>query len=248
LTNINIIYLGLLGFLVAYAIYMLFSYRFDPRYSLVYKKPPSFNRLLWLAPFEKLVLLLLLVVLALIPQSLHSLTKIFSLNTFAFTSYPFAVGIISGVLIFAGGMPVNALISAVRRRLLVPQTGRESELTQLLTASMSTRRSHFFLNVFVASILAGILDEIIFRGYLLGHLQLVTLPIIAIVLQAIFSFAPQLYQGIYNGLLSFYGGVLFGVVFFLSGSLLAAIVAHVTQDIVGFAFTFSSARKKKQQR
>jgi len=246
LTNLHLVYLGLYGFLVAYGIYMLFSYRIDPRYSLVYEKPPSFNRLLWLAPFEKLVLLILLVVLALIPQTARSLIGVFSLSTIAFTQYAFAVGIISGVLIFAGGVPVNALISTIRRRLSIPETKRESELTQLLTASMSKPRSHLFLNVFGASILAGVLEEIIFRGYLLGHLQLVTLPVIAIVLQAIFSFAPQLYQGVYNGLLSLYGGILFGIVFFLSGSLLAAIVAHVAQDIVGFAFTFSTARMKKQ--
>ena len=235
-------FLGLFAFLIAYAIYMLFSYRIDPRYSLVYEKPPSFNRLLWLAPFEKLVLLLLLVVLALIPQS--NLVTVFSLNTIAFTPYAFAIGIVGGVLIFAGGLPVNAIISAARRRFSLPQTKRESELTRLLTASMSKPRSHFFLNVFTTSIFAGILEETIFRGYLLGHLQLVTLPIIAIVLQAIFSFAPQLYQGIYNGFLSLYGGILFGIVFFLSGSLLAAIIAHVTQDIVGFAFTFSTPKRQ----
>jgi membrane protease YdiL (CAAX protease family) len=70
------------------------------------------------------------------------------------------------------------------------------------------------------------------------------LPIIAIVLQAIFSFTPQLYQGIYNGFLSLYGGIVFGIVFFLSGSLLVAIIAHVTQDIVGFAFTFSTPKRQ----
>ena len=244
MTNLSLVYLGLYGFLIAYAIYMLFSYRIDPRYSLAYTKPSSFNRLLWLGPFEKLVLLVLLVVLASIPQ--RDLITVFSLNTISLTPYALAAGIVSGVLIFTGGLPVNALISAVRRKLSIPQTKRESELTQLLTASMSKPRSHFFPNVFMASIFAGILEETIFRGYLLGHLQLVTLPIIAIVLQAIFSFAPQLYQGIYNGLLSFYGGILFGIVFFLSGSLLVALVAHVTQDIVGFAFTFSTAKKKKQ--
>ena len=223
---------------------MLLSYRLDPRYSLVYEKPPSFNRLLWLAPMEKIVFLLILVVLALIPRS--DLIHIFSLETIKFTVYALAVGIISGVLIFAGGIPLNALISAARRKFSVSQTKRESELTHLLTASMSRPSSHFFLNVFTASILAGILEETIFRGYLLGRLQLVTFPVIAIAVQAIFSFAPQLYQGIYNGLLSLYGGLLFGIVFFLSGSLLVAIIAHVTQDIVGFALTFSNTKKKKK--
>jgi len=235
-------FLGLFAFLIAYGIYMLFIYRIDPRYSLVYEKPPSFNRLLWLAPFEKLVLLLILVVLALIPQS--NLVTVFSFNTIAFTPYALAIGIVGGVLIFAGGLPVNAVISAARRRLSLQQTKRESELTQLLTASMSKPRSYFFLNVFTTSVFAGILEETIFRGYLLGHLQLVTLPIIGIVLQAIFSFAPQLYQGIYNGLLSLYGGILFGIIFFLSGSLLAAIIAHVTQDIVGFIFTFATPKRQ----
>ena len=238
--------LGLYGFLIAYAIYMLFTYRIDPRYSLIYEKPPSFNRLLWLASLEKLVLLVLLAVFALVPQ--RELRIVFSLDTILFTPYVFAVGIISGVLIFSGGIPVNLLISSVRRKFSIPQTRRESELTQLLTASMGKLSAHFFLNVFVASIFAGVLEEIIFRGYLLGHLNRVFLafPAVAIVLQAIFAFVPQLYQGIYNALLSLYGGVLFGIVFLLSGSLLPAIVAHLTQDVVGFIFTFFTAKKKKQ--
>jgi membrane protease YdiL (CAAX protease family) len=100
--------------------------------------------------------------------------------------------------------------------------------------------------VLFASVFAAVLEEIVFRGYLLGHLLYFTLPIVAVVVQAIFAFVPQLYQGAYNGLLSLYGSLLFGVVFFVSGSLLAAILAHVTQEVVGFAFTFSSAKKKKQ--
>lgn len=225
---------------------MLFTYRIDPRYSLVHEKSLSFNRLLWLSSVEKLVLLVLLAVFALVPQ--RDLRTVFSLDKLLFTPYVFAVGIISGVLIFSGGIPVNLLISAVRRKFSIPQTRRESELTQLLTVSMARSSAHTFLNVFAASIFAGVLEEIIFRGYLLSHLlEFLTLPVIAaIVLQAIFAFAPQLYQDIYNALLSLYGSVLFGVVFFLSGSLLAAIVAHVTQDLVGFALTFSTAKKKKQ--
>ena len=243
--DLGIVSLGLYGFLIAYAIYMLFTYRIDPRYSLVYKKPLSFNRLLWLSSVEKLVLLVFLAVFALVPQ--RELTTVFSLDTIRFTPYVFAAGIISGVLIFSGGIPVNLLISAVRRRFSIPQTKRESELTQLLTVSMTRSSAHVFLNVFAASIFAGVLEEIIFRGYLLENLRLLTLPIIAaIILQAIFAFAPQLYQGIFNALLSLYGSVLFGIVFLLSGSLLAAIIAHITQDIVGFAFTFSTAKKKKQ--
>lgn len=236
--------LGFYGFLIAYAIYMLFTYRIDPRYSLAYEKPPSFNRLLWLAPLEKLVLLLLLAVFALVPQ--RELSMVFSLDTISFTPLILTVGIISGVLIFCGGIPVNLLISVVRCKFSMPQTKRESELSQLLAASMNKPSSHFFFNVFTASIFAGVLEEIIFRGYLLGHLEILIFPVVAIILQAIFSFIPQLYQGTYNALLSLYGGALFGIVYFLSGSLLAAIIAHITQDIVGFAFTFSTTKKKKQ--
>jgi membrane protease YdiL (CAAX protease family) len=161
------------------------------------------------------------------------------------TPYALAVGVFSGVLVFSGGMPINILISIVRHRLSMPQTERETELTQLLTVSMSKPPTHFFFNVFVTSVLASFLEEIIFRGYLLGHLLLLTIPAVAILVQAILAFVPQLYQGIYNGLLSLYGSILFGVVFVLSGSLLAVIIAHFTQDVVGFIFTFSSAKKKK---
>ena len=241
--DIWLVSLGLYGFLIAYAIYMLFTYRTDPRYSLAYEKPPSFKRLLWLASLEKLVLLLLLVVFALVPQ--RALLTVFSLDTIQFTLPMFVVGIISGVLIFVGGLPVNLLISAARHKFSIPPTKRETELSQLLTISMSQPSAHLFLNVFVASILASVLEEIIFRGYLQGHLAFLIFPLVAVVLQAIFAFVPQLYQGVYNALLSLYGGILFGVVFLLSGSLLAAIVAHITQDIVGLAFTFSTTKKKK---
>jgi membrane protease YdiL (CAAX protease family) len=236
--------LGLYAFLIAYAIYMLLTYRIDPRYSLSYEKLPSFKRLLWLPSLGKLVLLLLLVVLALIPQ--RELGTVFSLDKISFTPYVLAFGILSGTLIFVGGLPVNILISVVRRKFSVSQTKREVGLAELLSASVSKSQGHFFLNVLAASVFVGVLEEIIFRGYLLGHLLFLTLPLVAILVQAVFAFIPQLYQGSYNALLSLYGSVLFGVVFFFSGSLLAVVIAHLTQDVIGFAFTFSSAKKKKQ--
>jgi len=239
--------LGLFAFLIAYAIYMLFTYRVDPRYSLLYKKAPSFQRLLWLPSFEKAVLLLLLAVFALVPQ--RDLFTVFNLGTLQFTLYAVAFGILSGALIFVGGLPVNFLISIVRRKFSVQPTRREAGLSQLLAESMSNPPAHFFLNVFLASVFAAVLEEITFRGYLLGHLLYFVFPAsvaVAIVVQAIFAFVPQLYQGVYNGFLPLYGSLLFGVVFFVSGSLLAAILAHLTQEVVGFVFTFSSARKKKQ--
>jgi len=236
--------LGIFAFLIAYAIYMLFTYRIDPRYSLLYDKSPSFRRLLWLPSLEKSVLLILLAVFAVVPQ--RNLFTVFNLSTLQLTPYAVVFGILGGVLIFLGGLPVNFLISAVRRRFSVQSTRREDGLSRLLAESMSKPPSHFFLNVFFASILAAVLEEIIFRGYLLGHLLYFTLPVVAVVVQAVLAFVPQLYQGVYNGMLSFYGGLLFGVVFFVSGSLLAAILAHLTQEMVGFTFTFSSTRKRKQ--
>lgn len=242
--NLFIVSLGLFAFLIAYAIYMLFTFRVDPRFSLNSKKSPSFRRLLWLPSVEKSVLLLMLAVLAVVPQ--RDLLTVFNLNTIQPTWQPIIFGILGGILIFAGGLPFNFLISSMRRRFSIQQTRREIRLSQLLEASMAKPPSHFFLNVFSASILAGVLEEVIFRGYLLGHLLVFAVPVIAIIVQAVFSFVPQLYQGVYNGLLSLYGGLLFGVVFVLTGSLLAAILAHATQEIVGFVFTFSSARRKKQ--
>lgn len=235
--------LGLFAFLIAYAIYMLFTYRIDSRYSLVYKNAPSFRSLLWLPSFEKSVLLLLLAVFALVPQ--RDLFVVFNLDALQFTLYAVVFGIVSGVLIFGGGLPINFLISKVRRRFSVQPTKREIGLSHLLAASMSKPPSHFFLNVLFASIFAAVLEEIIFRGYLLVHLLYFTLPAVALVVQAVLAFVPQLYQGVYNGLLSLYGSLLFGVVFFVSGSLLAAILAHLTQEVVGFAVTFSSAKNKK---
>jgi membrane protease YdiL (CAAX protease family) len=240
----RLVSLGLFAFLIAYAIHMLFTYRIDPRYSLLYKKTPAFERLIWLPSLEKSVLLLLLAVLALVPK--RDLFAVFSLGTLQFTLYAVVFGILGGLLIFVGGLPVNFLISTVRRRFSIQQTRREVELSRLLAGSMSKPPSHFFLNVFFASVFAAVLEEIIFRGYLLGHLLYFVFPAVAIVLQAVFAFVPQLYQGVYNGLLSLYGSLLFGVIFFVSGSLLAAVLAHLTQEVVGFAFTFSSVGKKRR--
>lgn len=236
--------LGLFGFLIAYAIYMLLAYRVDPRYSLIRKKDLSFIRFLWLPSLEKCVLVLLLAVLAVVPR--RDLFTVFSLETLQFTPFLIIFGIVGGVLIFAGGLPVNLLVSALRRKFSVQQTKRELRLSQLLEVSMAKPTSHFLLNVLSASVLAGVLEEVIFRGYLLGHLLVFMAPVIAIVVQASFAFVPQLYQGVYSGVLSLYGGLVFGVIFLVSGSLLVAIIAHLTQDVVGFAFTFSSARKQKQ--
>ncbi|MGQ9565462.1 MAG: CPBP family glutamic-type intramembrane protease [Candidatus Bathyarchaeales archaeon] len=236
-------YLGLYGFLIAYAIYMLFTYKADPRYSLNYERSPSFKRLIWLSSFEKSILFFLLAVFALIPQ--RELLVVFSFDPNITSTSLIFLGVLSGVLIFFGGMPVNFLISTVRRRISVSKTKREVELEQLLASSMSSSQSHLFFTVFIASVLAGVLEELIFRGYLLGHLLYLTLPVVAIVVQAVFAFVPQLYQGVYNALLSLYGGVFFGVVFFLSGSLLAVVIAHITHDVVGFVFTFSSLKKEK---
>ena len=236
--------LGLFAFLIAYAIYMLFTFRIDPRYSLNYKKSPSFQRLLWLPSLEKTILLLLLAVFALVPQ--RDLLTVFNLDALQLSPYAVMFGILSGVLIFLGGLPVNFLISAMRRRFSVQPTRRELALSQLLAGSISKAPSRFFLSVFFASVLAAVLEEVVFRGYLLGHLLIFVLPLVAVFVQAVFAFVPQLYQGVYNGLLSLYGALLFGAVFVLSGSLLAAILAHLTQEVVGFMFTFSSVRSKKQ--
>jgi len=222
---------------------MLFTYKTDPRYSLNYEKPPSFKRLIWLSSFEKSILLLFLAVFALVPE--RELFVVFSFDTNSPSVSLIFLGVLSGVLIFFGGMPVNFLISTARRKFSVSKTKRELELDQLLASSMSAPQAHLFVTVFIASMLAGVLEELIFRGYLLGHLLYLTLPVVAIIVQAVFAFVPQLYQGVYNALLSLYGGILFGVVFFLSGSLLAVVVAHVAHDIVGFIFTFYSPKKKK---
>jgi len=235
--------LGLFAFLIAYSIYMLFTYRVDPRYSLRYERTPSFQKLLWLPSIGKSVLLLLLVVLALVPQT--DLFTVFNLGALQVTLYAGIIGIIGGVLIFGGGLPVNFLITTVRRRFSKQHTKREIELSQLLANSMSKPPPHLFLNVFSASIFAAILEEVIFRGYLLWHLQYFVPPAIAVIVQAVFAFIPQTYQGIYDGFLSFYGSLLFGVVFVVTGSLFAAILAHLTQEVVGFAFTFTSKRKKE---
>jgi membrane protease YdiL (CAAX protease family) len=235
------ILLGLYAFAIAYTIFLLFTYKIDPRYSLKYKKAPSFRRLLGLSTIEKTVFILLLVSLSLFPN--RKLIAAFSLDKLNLSLNEAWFGILGGLIAFVAGIPVSGLISVLRRRFSISKTRREEEIMKLLQASLPHSLMEVFLILLFTSVSAAILEEIIFRGYLLNHLLLVMSPVWAIVLQAFLFFFPHLYQGVYNAMLPLVGGFVFGLIFYFSGSLSAVIIAHFTADFVSLLFTVKSMRK-----
>lgn len=238
-----LIFLGLYAFSIAYAIYLLFTYKVDPRFSLKYKKVPSFSRLLGLSILEKTIFLLLLVFLSLLPN--RKLVNVFGLDKLGFSLNMFSLGVLGGFVVFLAGMPVSWLVSMLRRKFSFPKIRREEELARLLQVSMPHSLTELFIVLFFTSVSAAILEEMIFRGYLLSHLLLVVHPALAITVQACLFFFPHLYQGIYNALLPLLGGFIFGLIFYFTDSLSVVIVAHFTADFIGLLLTINSMRKRR---
>ena len=101
------IWLGLYrfsAFLIAYIAFIIFAYKVDPRFSLKYKKFPSFSYLLFLSLLETTIMLLFLVIFNLFVD--QDLIFAFSIDRLSFTWYDIALGLIIGVAIF----PLLAII------------------------------------------------------------------------------------------------------------------------------------------
>ncbi|MEM2975339.1 MAG: CPBP family intramembrane glutamic endopeptidase [Candidatus Bathyarchaeia archaeon] len=237
------IFLGLYAFAIAYAIYFLFTYKVDPRFSLKYKKTPSFSHLLGLSILEKTIFILLLLFLSALPN--RKLIYAFSLDKLDFSLNVIYLGILGGFAVFLAGMPVSWLVSILRRKFSFPKMKREEELMRLLQVSMPHSLTELFMTLLLTSVSAAILEEIIFRGYLLNHLLLVVHPALAVTVQAFLFFFPHLYQGIYNALLPLLSGFIFGLIFYSTDSLSTVIVAHFTADFIGLLLTVSSMRKRR---
>ncbi len=95
---------------------------------------------------------------------------------------------------------------------------------------MPERKIELRYFIFGVSTSAGICEEIIFRGFLLGSLlELLGMPV-AILLSSLAFGLPHIYQGASGVIKTFLLGVLFACVYWVSESLLLAIVLHIIID------------------
>lgn len=234
---------GFFAFLIAYVIFLFLAYRIDPRFSLKYKKRPSFYQLMWISTLETTVLLLVLIVLNFLFG--QNLIIAFGLDRIFLSGEQFLLGFATGILFFLACLPIDMLISLFRSKFLPTyKPEREEEVKKLVFASLHKSRRESFTLLLVTSIKAAIFEEMIFRAYLLGVLLLMTSPVVAIIVQALFFFLPHLYQGVFNAILPFIGGLVFGLIFYLTGSLTIVIISHFTGDLIGLSIQTLMVKKK----
>lgn len=87
----------------------------------------------------------------------------------------------------------------------------------------------------LSAIRAGVLEEVILNGYLLGRLERIGLaPVVAIVLSAFLRASYHLYQGFGPFIGNFLMGLLFGWVYKKYGRVAPLVVAHAFIDIAAF--------------
>jgi len=102
--------------------------------------------------------------------------------------------------------------------------------------------------VFAVSPSAGICEEILYRGFLLGMLNEVVHMSAAIVISSIAFATPHLYQGMIGFIKTFILGTLFAVIVIVSESLLLAIILHTVIDMyVGLMSYFILNRSTELQ-
>jgi membrane protease YdiL (CAAX protease family) len=232
-------------FLVAYFVFFLFSFKADPRFSLKYKKPPSYQHLFFISTVGTVVMLSVLVLLNLIFS--RDLVSVFNLNSLYFSWHDILLGLLACLAIFIFIMPMEALISSVRRKFFNSyKSRREDDVKKLILASFPKSQTRMFILLTITSLKAAIFEEIIFRGYLLGSLLLWVSPVIAIIVSAVLFFAGHLYQGIFPSFLPFFGGLAFGLAFFLTRSLTVVIVAHFVGDMIGLTIQAIVMSKKNK--
>ncbi len=113
---------------------------------------------------------------------------------------------------------------------LVPQ----AQLAALAHADVAT--ASFWITVVGIVVIAPVIEEIVFRGFLQGALQYVVPRWAAIAIAAaVFGVCHTLPYAVPIGLL----GGLFGWLFSRSGSLLPSVVAHATHNLLTVVVTFA---------
>lgn len=233
----------LFAFLVAYIVLLLFAYKTDPRFSLKYKKIPSFYYLLFISTLGTVVLLLPLVLFNLFLD--QDLITVFSIDRLTFAGHDILLGLLSGIAIFPLLLSIEALISVFRRKVLPScKSRREDELEKLVFASLPKSQKQMFTLLAITSLKAAIFEELIFRGYLLSNLMLFVSPAVAIIIQALFFFLGHLYQGIFNAILPLILGIVLGLIFYITGSLSVVMITHFMGDMIGLVTQAIWIRKR----
>ncbi|MEO1136822.1 MAG: CPBP family intramembrane glutamic endopeptidase [Pseudomonadota bacterium] len=133
---------------------------------------------------------------------------------------------------------LSAINSAEKRkRLKATQTQHDSAYD--LVAPQSRRDYQWY---FPLAVTAGITEEVVFRGFLIGFAVLF-MPLWA---AAIFSIAifllGHLYQGVKPALKLFFIASILTLLFVLSGSLIPGIVLHIAVDIFSGVFFYLAQR------
>ena len=232
--------LGISAFFLSYAIFLLVAYKRDPRYQLKYERNQSFYKIAGLSVLNRVILLSLLLMFTMLAN--RQPEEVFSFRGYNATIET-VLGVLAGFLIFFLGVAVNMLIQIFRLKFSRGSTLREREVLKITLGTKPMAFTDFIMVLSVTTLFSGILEEIVFRGYLLNHLLLLVHPSIAILVQAFLYFIPDLYRGTYGALLTLYRGIMFGVFFFLAGSLLTAIIAHLISDLAGLYVEAKSIRK-----
>jgi membrane protease YdiL (CAAX protease family) len=223
---------ALFAFLVAYVVFLLFAYWADPRFSLKYKRIPSFYYLFCISAVGTGVFLLPLVFLTLFFGG--NIITAFSIEDISLAWYDVLLGLLLGVALFTLLIALQVLISVLRRKTFPNyKSKREEEVQKLILGSLPKSRKKMFTMLCVTSLKAAIFEELIFRGYFLGNLLLLFSPALAIVVQAVFFFVGHLYQGIFNAAAPFIYGIMLGFIFFVTSSLTIVMIVHFSGDMIG---------------
>ena len=228
------------AFFFSYATFLLISYKTDPRYSLKPSRKTSFYRITGLSTLNRIIFLILLLVLSFFAG--QNLPETFGIQSSISLQIWLPLGILAGLLTFFLGMPINLLIQIFRARYGLKKTRREEEILKIMFAKpLNFNEFIFFLSA--TTFLNGVIEELIFRGFLLTNLNLAIPSIISILIQAFLFFIPNLYQDVYNASITFYKGLMLGTFLILSNSIFVVIIARLTCDAAGL---FLQARSMKK--
>ena len=228
------------SFFFSYAVFLLISYKTDPRYSLKLSRKTSFYRIAGYSTINRIISLTLLLTLLL--SAGQNLIKVFGFESLIPIQFWLPLGIIAGILIFFLGMPIKMLIQISWAKFGLERTRREEEILRMMF-SKPLDFNEFLFSLSATTLINGIIEELIFRGLLLTNLNLAVPSIVAILFQAFLFFIPSLYQGIPNALLVFYKGIMLGTFLVMSNSIFVAITARLTTESIGLFIQAKSVRK-----
>ncbi|MBK7524105.1 MAG: CPBP family intramembrane metalloprotease [Saprospiraceae bacterium] len=127
----------------------------------------------------------------------------------------------------------------------------DSDFSQMLEIVPLTWKEYFYF--IPLAIMAGVSEEIIFRGYLFQYISTylpnhVFSPYFAIVLISLGFSLSHLYQGWIAAVKIFFISILFGIIYFYSKSLVAVIIIHIVIDLMsGMSGIFFIKKIKKEE-